>query len=321
MRYLLFLTSVAILLWMLLIAPGGLLHTLDNCEDVVVVIEKGSSSKDIALLLEAKKVIPHPYAAMCGIAVLKVLGKTLKRGEYLLSPKHTLWDVLQKIANGEVIRHLITIPEGLTVHEVVQKLNEIDILKGNIEHLPKEGFLLPKTYDYYYGDTREDLIKRMLSAMENLKNKLWNQHQSESVLESWDEVLTLASIVEKETALAEERPIVASVYLNRLEKGMPLQADPTVIYAVTNGETSFVRPISKTDLKIKSDYNTYVNNDLPPTPIACPGEASIRAVLNPSDTNYLYFVADGDGGHQFSTNLKDHNASVRRWKSLKKQRT
>lgn len=317
MRYLLFLSAIAILFWTLLLAPGGLLHRLDNNEDVVVIIEKGSSSKDIAFLLEEKQVIPHPYAAITAIAALKSLGKTLKHGEYLLSPKDTLWEVLQKIVNGEVVRHFITIPEGLTVHEVVRKLNEIIALKGEIKNLPKEGFLLPQTYDYYYGESRQDLMQRMVNAMENLQQNLWEKYKIDSSLENWDEVLTLASIVEKETALDRERPIVASVYLNRIEKGMPLQADPTVIYAVTNGETSFVRPISKTDLKINSAYNTYVNADLPPTPIACPGEASIRAVLNPSDTEFLYFVADGKGGHAFSTNLKDHNASVRRWKTLK----
>lgn len=319
MRYLLFLTAIVILFWTLLIAPGGLLHRLGNCEDVTIIIEKGSSSKDIAVLLEKKQVISHPYAAMAGIAALKALGKTLKHGEYLLSPKDTLWQVLQKIAKGEVIRHLITIPEGLTVYEVVQKINEVDILKGEIKNLPKEGFLLPQTYDYYYGDSRQDLMQRMAKAMDNLQQNLWQQHKNNSVLETWYEVLILASIVEKETALANERPIVASVYLNRIEKGMPLQADPTVIYAVTNGETSFVRPISKTDLKIDSGYNTYMNTGLPPTPIACPGEASIKAVLNPSNTNFVYFVADGNGGHQFNTNLKDHNTSVRKWKSLKQK--
>ena len=320
MRYFLLVLAFVTSIFTLLIAPGGLLRNVENNEDIVIVIEKGVSSKDIAFLLKQKKVIPHPYGALAGIALLKVMRKTLKHGEYLLSPHDTLWDSLKKIADGAVIKHLITIAEGLTVHEVVQKLNAISILNGEITDLPKEGFLLPQTYDYYYGDSRQELIKRMVNAMDNIKSQLWNHHQYNAYLESWDEVLTLASIVEKETALAEERPIVASVYLNRLEKGMPLQADPTVIYAVTNGETSFVRPISKADLIIDSAYNTYVNADLPPTPIACPGEASIKAVLNPSNTNYLYFVADGNGGHNFNTTLKDHNASVSRWKALKKQR-
>jgi UPF0755 protein len=321
MRYLLFVLAIVTSIFTLLVAPSGLLRNLEHNEDVVIIIEKGTSSKDIAFSLKEKKVISHPYGALVGIALLKVLGKTLKHGEYLLSPHDTLWNSLKKIADGEVIKHLITIAEGLTVHEVVQKLNSVSILSGEITELPKEGFLLPQTYDYYYGDSRQGLIKRMVNAMENIKKQLWNHHNNNSYLETWDEVLTLASIVEKETALAEERPIVASVYLNRLQKGMPLQSDPTVIYAVTNGETSFVRQISKADLKFDSAYNTYINNDLPPTPIACPGEASIKAVLNPSNTNYLYFVADGYGGHNFNTNLKDHNSSVSRWKALKKQRT
>lgn len=320
MRYFLLVLAIVTSIFTLLIAPSGLLRNLENTKDVVIIIEKGTSSKDIAFILKEKKIISHPYGALAGIALLKVMRKTLKHGEYLLSPHDTLWNSLKKIADGLVVKHLMTIPEGLTVHEVVQKLNSVSILKGEITELPKEGFLLPQTYDYYYGDSRQELIKRMVNAMENIKNQLWNPHKNNVYLKNWNEVLTLASIVEKETALAAERPIVASVYLNRLQKGMLLQADPTVIYAVTNGETSFVRPISKADLKFDSAYNTYINADLPPTPIACPGEASIKAVLNPSNTNYLYFVADGYGGHNFNTTLKDHNASVSRWKALKKQR-
>lgn len=320
MRYFLLVLAIVTSIFTLLIATGGLLRNLENNEDVVIIIEKGTSSKDIAFLLKEKKVISHPYGALAGIILLKVMRKTLKHGEYLLSPHDTLWNSLKKIADGEVVKHLITVAEGLTIHEVVQKLNAVSILSGEIIELPKEGFLLPQTYDYYYGDSRQGLIKRMVNAMENIKNQLWNHHKDNAYLESWDEILTLASIVEKETSLAEERPIVASVYLNRLKKGMPLQADPTVIYAITNGETSFMRQISKADLKFDSAYNTYINTDLPPTPIACPGEASIKAVLNPSNTNYLYFVADGKGGHNFNTTLKDHNASVSRWKALQKQR-
>src|SRR3989338_8305554 len=162
MRYSLLVLAIVTSIFTLLIAPGGLLRNVENNEDIVIVIEKGVSSKDIAFLLKQKKVIPHPYGALAGIALLKVMRKTLKHGEYLLSPHDTLWDSLKKIADGAVIKHLITIAEGLTVHEVVQKLNAISILNGEITDLPKEGFLLPQTYDYYYGDSRQELIKRMV---------------------------------------------------------------------------------------------------------------------------------------------------------------
>ena len=156
--------------------------------------------------------------------------------------------------------------------------------------------------------------------MEILKSIVWAIYQKQCFFKNWDEVLTLASIVEKETGLEEERDLVASVYLNRLQINMPLQADPTVIYAVTKGQTSFYRPIFKSDLATDSPYNTYLNKGLPPTPIACPGKASIMAVLKPAQTTYLYFVASGAGGHEFSSNLGTHNQNVKNLRQIEKQR-
>jgi len=186
--------------------------------------------------------------------------------------------------------------------------------------LLSEGTLLPETYDYYYGDSKQHLMQRMAKAMEKLKNMAWTQYQSVCFLKTWDEVLALASIVEKETALAAERDLVASVYLNRLRLNMPLQADPTIIYASTKGQTSFYRPIFKSDLALESPYNTYLQKGLPPTPIACPGQASIMAVLRPASTAYLFFVANGEGGHDFSCDLKTHNQNVRSWRLIEKQK-
>ncbi len=301
-------------------APGGLLKPLGTNENTAFIIQKGDSTLAIANSLKEQKIIPHTVNFLCGVAFLKLKKQSLKHGEYLAEPKITLWKLIQKIAKGDVVVHHITIPEGLTVYEVSKKLEDISILAGAIEALPSEGTLLPETYDYYWGESRQQVLQRMEKAMETLKNKVWAMHQSNCPLKSWDEVLTIASIVEKETGLAEERDLVASVYLNRLQIDMPLQADPTVIYAVTKGQTSFYRPIFKSDLATDSPYNTYLNKGLPPTPIACPGEASIMAVLKPAQTAYLYFVASGTGGHEFSLDLKTHNQNVKNLRHIEKQK-
>jgi UPF0755 protein len=301
-------------------APGGLLKPLNINENTTFIIKKGDSTVSIADSLKEQRIIPHAVSFLCGVAFLKLKKQSLKHGEYLSEPKITLWKLIQKITKGDVVVHHITIPEGLTVYEVSKKLEDISILTDAIEALPSEGTLLPETYDYYWGESRQQVLQRMTKAMEILRNTVWTMHQSSCPLKSWDEVLTLASIVEKETGLAEERDLVASVYLNRLQINMPLQADPTVIYAVTKGQTSFYRPIFKSDLATDSPYNTYLNKGLPPTPIACPGEASIMAVLKPAQTAYLYFVASGTGGHEFSPNLKTHNQNVKNLRQIEKQK-
>ncbi len=300
--------------------PGGLFKPLNVMENTTFIIKKGDSTISIANSLKEQKLIPHGVSFLAGVVFFKLKKQPLKHGEYLIEPKTTLWKWLQKIVKGEVVVHYLTIPEGLTVYEVSKKLGDISILTGNIDTLPLEGTLLPQTYDYYWGDSRQHILQRMAKAMETLKKAVWENHEQRGDLKNWEEVLTLASIVEKETGLPEERDLVASVYLNRLKINMPLQADPTVIYAITKGQTSFYRPIFKSDLAVKSSFNTYLQKGLPPTPIACPGEASIMAVLKPAQTSYLYFVASGTGGHEFSANLKSHNQNVRSLRQIEKQR-
>jgi len=301
----------------LYIPGGGLLQTVNVAEEHALIIDKGQSTFSIAKVLTEQKVISNNLGFFAGVMVLKLMQAPLRYGEYLIKPNQNLWKVLQKISRGDVVVHQLTFPEGLTVYEIAQKLEGITILTGNIEQLPPEGTLLPETYDYRYGDSRQQIVNRMIKAMENLKDLLWKQHQNHCLLNNWHEVLVLASIVEKETSLGMERNLVASVYLNRLQIHMPLQADPTVIYAITNGQTSFYRPILKADLAVASPYNTYLQTGLPPTPIACPGRASIMAVLEPASTSYLYFVANGTGGHEFSSNLNAHNRNVRHWRTIK----
>ena len=311
--------SVFILGALLTYGPGGLLRSLHVTDNTYFIIKKGDSTYTIAKNLKEQKILPHTISFLAGAAFNKMLRQPLKHGEYLIDLQMTLWNFLQKITKGEVVIHYITVPEGLTVYETAQKLEAIEILTGSVE-LPPEGTILPQTYDYYWGESKQHVLQRMVKSMESLKNKVWPTYEKQSALNNWNEVLILASIIEKETRLPEERDLVASVYLNRLQYNMPLQADPTVIYAITNGKTSFYRPISKNDLAFDSPYNTYLKKGLPPTPIACPGEASIMAVLKPAQTEYLYFVANDIGGHEFSTNLKAHNKNVQLLRAIEKQR-
>ncbi len=319
-RFIFLILSFSIIGGIVFYAPGGLLVPLNVSENTTFIIKKGDSTLSITSSLKEQKIIPHTVSFLCGVAFFKIRKESLKHGEYLIDPKITLWKLMQKIAKGEVVIHHLTIPEGLTVYEISKKLEDISILTGTIEILPLEGTLLPETYDYYWGESRQQILQRMVKAMEILKSIVWAIYQKQCFFKNWDEVLTLASIVEKETGLEEERDLVASVYLNRLQINMPLQADPTVIYAVTKGQTSFYRPIFKSDLATDSPYNTYLNKGLPPTPIACPGKASIMAVLKPAQTTYLYFVASGAGGHEFSSNLGTHNQNVKNLRQIEKQR-
>ena len=312
--------SFSIVIGFIFYAPGGLTRPLKLSEKTTIFIEKGDSTLSIVNMLKEKKLIPYGLTFLSAVAFFKVKKQSLKHGEYEIEPQTNLLQLLQKITNGDVVVHYLTIPEGLTVQEISKKLEDTSLLTGTIEILPQEGTLLPETYDYYWGDTRQDLIERMAKAMQKLRQSVWQEHKNQSFCKNWTEVLTLASIVEKETALPQERNVVASVYLNRLKIGMPLQADPTVIYAVTKGQTSFYRPIFKTDLATESPYNTYLQKGLPPTPIACPGQASIMAVLKPAKTSYLYFVANGSGGHEFSSDLKTHNHHVRTWRATEKKK-
>lgn len=319
-RFIFLILSFSIIGGVVFYAPGGLFAPLNINENTTFIIKKGDSTLAIAHSLKEQKLIPHTVSFLCGVAFLKLKKQSLKHGEYLAEPKITLWKLMQKITKGDVVVHHITIPEGLTVYEISKKLEDISILTGTIEILPLEGTLLPETYDYYWGESRQQVLQRMKKAMEILKKTVWAIYQKQCFFKNWDEVLTLSSIVEKETGLEEERDLVASVYLNRLQINMPLQADPTVIYAVTKGQTSFYRPIFKSDLSTDSPYNTYLNKGLPPTPIACPGKASIMAVLKPAQTAYLYFVASGAGGHEFSSNLVTHNQNVKNLRQIEKQR-
>ncbi len=217
-------------------------------------------------------------------------------------------------------RFRVALAEGVTSWKVVEELGQIDVLDGEVAERPAEGALAPDSYEISPGDSRADLIARMEQAQEAILAQAW-QNRAEGVpYDSPEEALIMASIVEKETGVAEERPMVASVFVNRIERGMRLQTDPTVIYGLTNGEGVLGRGLRQSELRKETPYNTYVIDGLPPTPIANPGRASIEAALNPSQSDYVYFVADGSGGHAFAATLAEHNRNVAAWRKIEAEK-
>jgi len=218
--------------------------------------------------------------------------------------------------NDKSTRHRMVIAEGATSWRVVQALNEISYLTGEIKEIPREGSLAPDSYEFGQKDSRLTILKRMEVQQDNVLQEAWQSKMEGLPLKNPEEALILASIIEKETSLKSERRVIASVFINRLKKGMPLQTDPTVIYGITKGQEILGRGLRQSELRMDTPWNTYLRVGLPPTAIANPGAESIFAALNPDDTEFIFFVADGSGGHAFSTNLVDHNKNVAKWRKL-----
>ena len=214
----------------------------------------------------------------------------------------------------------VAFAEGTTSWQVVEALKSFDILTGDIAQVPDEGYLAPDSYEIKAGDTRDDVLHRMQQAQKRRIAEVWAQRSDTTPVQTIGDLLTLASIIEKETGVADERFTVASVFANRLEKGMPLQTDPTVIYGVTQGKGPLGRGLRKSELRKDTPWNTYVNRGLPPTPIANPGLASLQAALTPAATDFIFFVADGTGGHAFAVTLKEHNRNVAAWRKIEASR-
>ena len=239
----------------------------------------------------------------------------LHAGEFAFPARTSLAEVFQTLRHGRQVEHHLTIPEGLTARDIATLIDAAPAMTGHVS-LSQEGAILPETYDYLYGTPRTVLLARAKQALQAAMDRLWPDRAPNLPLASPEEAITLASIVERETAKPEERPMVAAVYLNRLTAGMKLQADPTVIYGLSDGNGMMERPLAHADLLTPSAYNTYLNTGLPPGPIAAPGIASIRAVLHPADTDALYFVADGQGGHVFSHDYAGQMKNVTRLRKL-----
>jgi UPF0755 protein len=243
----------------------------------------------------------------------------LHAGEFAFPARASLADVFHVLRHGRQVEHHLTFPEGLTAQQIAALINQAPEMTGQVS-APAEGAILPNTYDYLYGTARASLLKRAERALDVALADAWANRATNLPLASPEDAVTLASIVERETAKPDERPLVASVYLNRLKLGMKLQADPTVIYGLSDGRGAMDRPLAHTDLLTPSAYNTYLNTGLPPGPIAAPGIASIRAVLHPANSDALYFVADGSGGHIFSHSYKDQVRNVAKLRALDAQR-
>ena len=287
----------------------------------VVAIPRGEGVSAIADRLQRDGVIADRRIFMTSILYFMYLkGQgSLKAGEYEFPKQATMRRVLDTLVEGKSIEHKVTLAEGLTSQQVVQKLLAHPELNGEITEIPPEGSLLPDTYKFGTKDTRQNIIDRMRLAQERFLAKVWETRDPDIMVSTPEEAMVLASIVEKETGRADERARVAAVFHNRLKKRMRLQSDPTIIYGLVGGKGALDGPITREQLDRQTPYNTYQINGLPPGPIANPGRASIEAVLRPAKTKDLYFVADGTGGHVFAASLDEHNRNVAKWRVIERE--
>jgi UPF0755 protein len=284
----------------------------------LVNIPRGLGLREIADLLAKENVIEQPWLFIGGVVVLKAR-EDLKYGEYKFGKNLTLRETIETIVEGKVVQHAFTIPEGLTSEQIVARLAEVDFLAGNIREIPKEGTLLPDTYNFPRGATREQAIQRMQQAHARVLKEIWDRRSADVPVRSPEALVTLASIVEKETGRPDERSRVAAVFVNRIRQRMKLQSDPTIIYGLVGGKGTLGRPIMRSEIDQPTPYNTYVIEGLPPGPIANPGRASLEATAKPARTKELFFVADGSGGHAFAENLQQHQQNVTKLRAFEQQ--
>jgi len=283
--------------------------------ETVLVLPRGGLEKVAARLEEAG--IVEPGWAFVLAARLQGRERTLKAGEYRFTAGITPRAVLDLLESGRVVLHRITIPEGLTTAEVHALLEAAEVLEGPLPEPGPEGTLLPETWLVPRGEPRARLLERMREAMRASLAELWERRAPDLPYTRPEEAVILASLVERETPKKEEQPLVAAVFVNRLKRGMRLQSDPTVIFALTSGRNNLDRPLTRKDLELDHPFNTYRIDGLPPAPIANPGRAALEAALAPAAVDYLYFVADGTGGHAFARTLAEHNRNVARWRRIR----
>ena len=295
--------------------PAGLAAT--------IIVPRGSGVDDIAQLLMQHNVIDDKLPFSLGVRFTGMAGR-LRAGEYAFAASASPRAVMEQMVAGRVVVHRLTIPEGLTSGQILQLIAGAEALAGNVTKPPGEGELMPDTYNFLRGETRDALVARMQKAMRETLDSLWAQRKAESWLKTPQQALILASIVEGETGVASERAQVAGVFHNRLRRGMRLQSDVTVAYGVAKREgrpgNILGRPLSRDDLATPDPYNSYTNEGLPPGPINNPGRNAIAAAIDPATTDALYFVADGKGGHTFSRTLDEHNRAVSRLRQIERER-
>jgi UPF0755 protein len=297
----------------LLTAPGPLENTTN------IVIPRGAGPVTMAKVLQDEGVIKHGRLFRLAL-MIDPAPKPIKAGEYEIPPHISMQALVDLLQSGKVVQRRLTVPEGMTTAEVVELVRKTEALTGEITLDLKEGDLLPETYFYSRGDTRDELLSRMKEAMDKTLDEAWRKRAAGLPLANRREALVLASMIEKETAIPAERPKVAAVFINRLRRKLRLESDPTVIYGLTGGKTPFSRELTRADLQSTSPYNTYVVTGLPPGAICNPGRASIVAATNPARDRSLYFVADGQGGHTFAVTVVEHNRNVERWRQIQRER-
>lgn len=300
-----------------LIAASTLLGRATIAEETSFTIPAGASLGQVADKLEAEGLVSSAEGFRLRARLLGSAAP-IQAGEFLLTPGMSQGDILAAFQSGDVIRRFVTIPEGMPSILVWERVMAQDMLTGDVP-VPPEGSILPDTYNFERGEPRAKLVARMQAAMKQALAEEWAKRSPDLAVSTPEEALILASIVEKETGKSEERRMVAGLYSNRVKQGMRLQADPTIIYPITKGKP-LGRRIRQSEIAAVNGYNTYTRAGLPVGPITNPGRASIAAVLNPEDTDALFMVADGTGGHWFAATLAEHNANVAKWYAIRRER-
>lgn len=286
-----------------------------------VLIKPSTGVREISTILEREGLISDARVFQIGVRAHGADGQ-LKAGEYEVKAGASMYEIMELLKSGRSVLYSLTIPEGLTVQQIFDRIRDTPELSGDMpSEMPAEGTLAADTLRFTRGMERKAVVEKLKEDQQELIDAIWERRDPDLPIKDKNEFVTLASIVEKETGIADERPRVAAVFHNRLSRGMRLQSDPTIIYGLFGGQGKPAdRPIYRSDLDKKTPYNTYQIDGLPPTPIANPGRAALEAVANPSKTEELYFVADGTGGHVFAKTLKEHNENVARWRAVEKQR-
>ena len=305
--------------------PGPSTH------DTAFMVERGASGASIAADLQRENLITDPLLFRIANRIFAA-GSTLQAGEYQIPAGASVREIVEMMASGEALQHAITFPEGITIAAAMKIIEESEVLTGDMPEAPPEGSILPDTYHVQRGMTRAALLQQMRDAHDEAVAEIWASRQPNLPLETPADLVTLASIVERETGVAEERPMVASVFINRLRRPMRLETDPTIIYGVclrypdrcvdgrlVNAQGQR-RTIRQSEIALDTGYNTYRIDGLPPTPISNPGRAALEATANPATSDAIFFVADGSGGHIFAATLAEHNANVARWRVIEAER-
>lgn len=287
--------------------------------DKVVVIPKAIGTSEIAALLDKEGIIDSPVLFELFSHLNRGKGP-LKAGEFLFKAAVSIEDAIDTVIGGKAILHSVTVPEGLTSEQIIARLRENEILIGDVKEVPREGSLMPDTYKFDRGTTRQKLITDMQAASRAALDRAWSRRSPDLPIKTPQELVILASIVEKETGKGDERPRVAGVFVNRLQRRMKLQSDPTIVYGIVGGKGTLGRGITRAEIDRATPYNTYAIEGLPPGPIANPGRAALDAVANPTKTRELFFVADGTGGHAFAETYDQHQRNVARWRQFERSR-